>query len=370
MEIPFLSLANQNGSLKGDILQALENIIDKNWYILGENVNLFEKKYSEFNQTKHTIGVANGLDAIKIALLSLNIKQGDEVIVPSNTFIATWLAVSSVGAIIVPVEPDIETYNISPALIENAITSKTKAIIPVHLYGQACNMDEIIRIAKQNDLYIIEDNAQAQGAKYNGKITGSIGDINATSFYPGKNLGAMGDGGAITTNDNELAERARIIRNYGASKKYHHETIGFNSRLDEMQAAVLNVKLGYLDEWTKERQQIADRYKKQLKNVGDLVFPTVTPGATHVYHLFVVRTAHRDKLNAFLSAKGIGTLIHYPIPAHLQNAYKELGYKKGDFPIAENLSDTILSLPLYPGLTEEQIIYICDQIKAFYNFRL
>lgn len=367
MNIPFLSFESQNREIKTQVLQAVEEVFDSQWYILGQSVKNFEAAYAEFNQTNFCVGVANGLDALHIALKALDIQEGDEVIVPSNTYIATWLAASFVGAIPVPVEPNPKTYNIDPAKIEAAITAKTKVIMPVHLYGQACEMDEIMRIAQKHNLYVVEDNAQSQGATYNGKVTGSFGDINGTSFYPGKNLGALGDAGAITTNNEELALKAQTLRNYGSQKKYYNEVIGHNSRLDELQAAILSVKLPRLMEWTEERITVADHYQKHLQNVGDIILPELASGASHVYHLYVIRTKKRDELQAFLNNNGIGTLIHYPVPPHLQKAYNHFGYQKGAFPIAEELAETCLSLPMYPGLTEEQIIQICDIIKQFFD---
>ena len=366
MKVPFLSFDESNARIKEQILAAFENFFDSGWYILGEQVRKFEEKYAQFNMVNHSVGVSNGLDALHIALKSLGIKEGDEVLVPSNTYIATVLAVSYVGATPVFVEPDIETYNINPERMVEKITPRTKAIIPVHLYGQACNMEAIMNIAQKYSLVVVEDNAQAHDATFNNKPTGSWGNINATSFYPGKNLGALGDAGAVTTNDDQLAQQARTLRNYGSSKKYHNEVVGFNMRLDECQAAFLSVKLDYLKEWTQQRKKIAEIYSELLQGVGDLILPKTLPGATHVYHLYVVRTAKRDALQDFLNREGVGTLIHYPIPPHLQPAYKNLGFKKGDFPIAEELAETSLSLPIWPGMQQEQIDLVVGKIKAFY----
>jgi dTDP-4-amino-4,6-dideoxygalactose transaminase len=365
MKIPFLSFESSNQQIKTDMLSSFENFFDSSWYILGQQVKQFEGEYASFNKVKYCIGVSNGLDALHIALKTLGIKAGDEVIVPSNTYIATALAVSYVGAKPVFVEPDINTYNVDPTKIESSITSKTKAIIPVHLYGQACEMEPIIAIAKKHNLFVIEDNAQSQGASYNGKLTGNWGNINGTSFYPGKNLGALGDAGAVTTNDAELARKASVLRNYGSEKKYYNEVIGYNMRLDECQAGFLSVKLKYLKEWTEQRHEIAGWYNEALKNIDDLILPSVAKNATHVYHLYVVRTIHRDNLQKYLSENGIGTLIHYPIPPHLQQAYQHLGFKKGDFPIAEKIADTCLSLPIWPGMEKEQIKIISSLIKKF-----
>ncbi len=365
MKIPFLSFEHMHRPIKHEMMKAFEQVYDSNWFIIGPAVEKFEQGYATFNNVAHCIGVSNGLDALHISLKALGIGPGDEVIVPSNTFIATVLAISYVGASPVFVEPDINTYNIDPAKIESAITKKTKAIIPVHLYGQACAMDSIMQIATKHKLYVIEDNAQAQGATYNGRLTGSIGHINATSFYPGKNLGALGDAGGITTNDELLAKQAKVLRNYGSEKKYHNEVAGFNMRLDECQAAFLNVKLKYLAEWILQRQQIASWYNQYLAKIPDVVLPAVANDATHTYHLYVIRITKRNELQKYLDEQGISTLIHYPIPPHLQKAYEHLGFKKGNFPIAEKIADTCLSLPVWPGIKEEEVVKIANCINHF-----
>lgn len=367
MNIPFLSFTRMNADVKTETLQNFEQFFDKAWYVLGEQVSRFESAYAAFNSTSHSIGVANGLDALIIALKTLNIGPGDEVIVPSNTYIASWLAVSYVGATPIPVEPRESTCNINPEGIEAALTPRTKAIMPVHLYGQCCEMDAIMAIAAQHKLFVVEDNAQSQGSTYNQKLAGSFGHINGTSFYPGKNLGAYGDAGAITTSDAALAQRAKTIRNYGSQKKYYNEELGINSRLDEVQAGFLSIKLKHLAHWNQERNAIANQYLSELSGTPNLQLPQLAIGATSVYHLFVVRHPQRDALQQFLNEKGIGTLIHYPVPPHLQQAYKPLGYQKGDFPIAERIAETCLSIPMFPGLTTEQVSYICDTIKQFCN---
>ncbi len=367
MKIPFLSFEKMNADVKQATLASFEQFFDSAWYVLGEQVKQFEKDYASFNKTEHAIGVANGLDALIIALKTLNIGEGDEVIVPSNTYIASWLAVSYVGATPVPVEPRMETYNINPDKIESKITKRTKAIMPVHLYGQSCEMDAVMAIAKKHNLYIVEDNAQSQGALYNGKQTGSFGDINATSFYPGKNLGAYGDAGALTTNNEALSQRARVIRNYGSEKKYYNQELGINSRLDEVQAGFLSIKLNYLPNWNVERNTIAKWYFEALSGTKNLVLPVIAGNATSVFHLFVIRTDNRNQLQDFLTEKGIGSLIHYPVPPHLQQAYHNLHYKEGDFPIAEEIANTCLSLPMFPGMTAGQVDYICNTIKQFLN---
>ena len=367
MTIPFLSFSGMHDPLKTEISKAFEKVYDSHWYIMGNSLKEFEKNYAAYSKTSYSVGVANGLDALIIALKVLNIGPGDEVIVPSNTYIASWLSVSYVGATPVPVEPVEGTFNINPDLIEAAITSKTKAIMPVHLYGQSCEMDKIMAIANKHKVFVVEDNAQSQGARCNNKLTGSFGDINATSFYPGKNLGALGDAGAITTTSEELYNKACVIRNYGSQKKYYNEIKGINSRLDELQAAILDVKLKHLNHWNAERVEIAGKYNQLLSGVGDVQLPMVSANCTHVYHLYVIRTKKRDQLQEFLSKNNIGTLIHYPIPPHLQQAYTEMNFKKGQFPLAEAMAETCLSLPLYPGLKSEQVDFVAKKIKEFYK---
>ncbi len=364
--IPFLNFSPMHLAIRTEMQQAFQNVYDSNWFVLGKSVEAFEKEYAAFNQVPHAIGVSNGLDALHLALKALGVGPGDEVIVPSNTYIATLLAASYVGATPVLVEPDPVTYNISPANIEAAITSKTKAIMPVHLYGQACEMEAIMAIAKKHNLFVVEDNAQAHGAAFKGKLTGSWGHANGTSFYPGKNLGALGDGGAVTTNEEAIAHKVKVLHNYGSEKKYHNEVIGYNMRLDEMQAAFLSVKLKHLMEWTNQRQQVAGWYNEALKGLDDLILPVTYTHATHVYHLYVIRTQRRDALQKHLSENGIGSLIHYPIPPHLQPAYASLGFEKGDYPIAEEIADTCLSLPLWPGMSIEQVEIVAKAANSFF----
>jgi dTDP-4-amino-4,6-dideoxygalactose transaminase len=365
--IPFLNFEPMHKLIRSEIMQSFQDVYDSNWFVMGKKLEEFENEYAAFNNTNYSIGVSNGLDALHLALRALNVTKGDEVIVPSNTYIATALAASYVGAIPVFVEPDANTYNINPANIEAAITSKTKVIMPVHLYGQSCDMDAIMAIAKRHNLFVVEDNAQAHGATFNGKITGSFGNANGTSFYPGKNLGALGDAGAVTTNDETIAKKIAMLRNYGSEKKYHNEEIGFNMRLDEVQAGFLSIKLRHLNEWTNQRKEIAKQYSDALKNVGDLVLPAVHANATHVYHLYVIKTKKRNGLQKHLSEKGIGTLIHYPIPPHLQRAYQSLGFKKGSFPIAEELAENCLSLPIWPGMTLDQVNIVAETIKQAFK---
>lgn len=354
-------------SIHKDIEAAFNRVYASNWFVLGEEVKSFDIAYAQFNQVKNAIGVSNGLDALYLALKACGVQQGDEVIVPSNTYIATALAASYIGAKPVFVEPRLDTYNINPELIEQAITTKTKAIMPVHLYGQACEMEAITQIAEKHGLKVIEDNAQAHLATYKGKLTGSWGHANGTSFYPGKNLGALGDAGAVTTNDDVIADQIRVLRNYGSRVKYENEIIGHNMRLDELQAAFLKVKLNNLAAWTKQRNEIAAWYIDALKGIGDLVLPYTHPYATHAYHLFVVRTHKRNELQQYLTENGIGTLIHYPIPPHLQKAYSHLNHGKGDFPIAEEIANTCLSLPIWPGMIETEVQIVSEAIRRFYE---
>ena len=364
MRIPFVTFKPLENELDEDIRDAFERVYMRSWYIEGEEDDAFEKAFAEYCSSKYCIGVGNGLDALFLALKALGVKEGDEVIVPSNTYIATALAVTYVGASPVFVEPDIKTFNIDPNRIENAITKKTKAIMPVHLYGQACDMDPIMEIAKKYNLYVVEDCAQAHGATYKGKVVGSFGNAAGFSFYPGKNLGALGDAGAIVTNDERIANKIRALGNYGSDYKYHHIYQGNNSRLDELQAAFLAVKLPYLDKVNMERRRIANMYLKGIKN-KTVILPYIPKYTTPVWHIFSVRCKRRKELEKFLQNAGIGTNKHYPIPIHLQKCYRGLGFKKGDFPIAEEISDTQLSIPMYYGMTDEEIQYVIDTINAF-----
>lgn len=362
--INFLDLKKLNSLYQPEINAAIAKVLDSGWYVLGHEVSAFEEEFAKYCQVKHCIGVANGLDALHLILRAYNIGPGDEVIVPANTFIATWLAVSHTGAKPVPVEPDEQTYNINPSLIQAAITPRTKAIIPVHLYGQPAAMDAINMIAHKNGLRVIEDAAQAHGARYHGKRVGSLGDAAGFSFYPGKNLGALGDGGAITTNDNDLAELLRKLRNYGSSIKYHHDVLGFNSRLDEIQAAVLRVKLKYLDQDNENRRKVAAIYIEKLQNL-ELILPQVLEGTEPVWHLMVVRTKNRTALQAVLTNANIGNLVHYPIACHQQLAYA--GETWPPLPLSEVLSNQILSLPIAPYLEDLEVNQVIDAIKKYIN---
>lgn len=367
MKVDFLNFKGMHDPIRSEVLSAIATVYDSNWYIQGNELKSFEKEYAEFNNVKHSVGLSNGLDGLYLAIKSLGIGKGDEVIVPSNTYIASLIAVSLNEATPVLVEPNIHTYNIDATKIKAAITKNTKAILPVHLYGQTCDMQIIMEIAQEHNLFVIEDNAQAHGATWNGKLAGSWGHINATSFYPGKNLGALGDAGAITTNDETLAKAVEMYRNYGSQTKYYNEVIGHNMRLDELQAAVLSVKLKYLNSWTKQRQELALRYLHNLMSLKEIQLPFTDPNATHVYHLFVIRTKQRNELQKFLSENNIGTLIHYPVPPHLQQAYKTMNFSIGDFPIAEEIANTCLSLPLWPGMSFEMVDYVSNKIIEFYN---
>ena len=364
--IPFLNLRDSYLELKPEIDAAVARVLDSGWYILGPEVEAFEHEYAEYCQAEHCVGLADGLDALYLSLKAMGVGPGDEVIVPSNTYIATWLAVSQCGAVPVPVEPDERTYNINPELIEAAITKRTKVILPVHLYGQTADMDPILTIAKKHGLYVLEDGAQAHGAEYKGRKIGAHGDIVTWSFYPGKNLGALGDGGAITTNNAELADKIRVLRNYGSRLKYVNEVQGCNSRLDPIHAAALRVKLKYLDEWNARRAVLAEQYLEGLQN-SDLVLPFVPEWAKPAWHLFVVRTKQRDTLQKYLEQNGVGSLIHYPIPPHKQVAYAEMKFVPDAFPLANAMADEVLSLPMGPQLSilqVEQVIHKLQGLRA------
>ena len=351
--IPFLDLKAPYLELKQELDEAIARVVSSGWFIGGCEVDQFEADYAQYCGAGYAVGVANGLDALHLALRAMDVGPGDEVIVPSNTYIATWLAVSQCGATPIPVEPDAHTYNIDPALIEAAITPRTKVILPVHLYGQPADMDPILVVARKHNLRVLEDGAQAHGARYKGQRLGAHGDAVAWSFYPGKNLGAMGDGGAVTTNDAQLADRLRVLRNYGSRVKYVNEVQGYNSRLDPLQAAILRVKLAHLDEWNARRRVIAQLYHAGLADSG-LTLPHVPDWAESVWHLYVVQYPQRDALQQMLADAGVGSLIHYPIPPHLQKAYIDAGLKTGAFPLAESMANQVLSLPVGPNMTHEQ----------------
>lgn len=355
--IPFLDLKAPYLELKQELDEAIARVVSSGWFIGGPEVDQFEEEYATYCGATHAVGVANGLDALHLALRAMDVGPGDEVIVPSNTYIATWLAVSQCGATPVPVEPDARTYNIDPALIEAAINPRTKVVLPVHLYGQPADMDPILAIARKHGLRVLEDGAQAHGARYKSKRLGAHGDAVAWSFYPGKNLGAMGDGGAVTTNDAQLADRIRVLRNYGSRVKYVNEVQGYNSRLDPLQAAIVRVKLAHLDDWNARRSAIAARYQQGLTDCG-LILPHVPDWAEPAWHLYVVQHPQRDALQKALADAGVGTLIHYPIPPHLQGAYGDLGLGKGEMPISERMHEVVLSLPMSPSMKLEQAIQV------------
>jgi len=361
--IPFLDLLAPHVELRREIDDAIARVLDSGWYILGAEVDAFEADYAAYCGTAHAVGVANGLDALHLTLRAMGVASGDEVIVPSNTYIATWLAVSQCGATPVPVEPVENTYNIDPERIEAVITPRTRVILPVHLYGQPADLDPIVEIARRHGLRVLEDGAQAHGARYKGRRIGAHGDAVAWSFYPGKNLGALGDGGAVTTDDAELADRVRVLRNYGSRAKYVNEVKGYNSRLDPMQAAVLQVKLGHLDEWNARRKAIAGCYAEGLAQSG-LTLPHVPNWADPAWHLFVVRSPARESLQARLSTAGIVTLIHYPIPPHRQAAYAEAGFALGAFPLASRMADEVLSLPIGPHLAMSDVDKIVEAVRG------
>lgn len=360
--VPFLDLGRLHQSIRSPLEEAYRRVVDSGWFIMGPELDAFEAEFANYSEVKHCIGVGNGLEGLHLLLRAYDIGRGDEVIVPSNTFIATWLAVTECGATPVPVEPRIDTHNIDPAMIANAITSRTRAIMPVHLYGQTADMDPINAIAAKHSLVVIEDAAQAQGARYKGRRAGSLGHAAATSFYPGKNLGALGDGGAVLTNDDAIAEKVKQLRNYGSKVKYQHDLAGYNSRLDEMQAAFLRVKLAVLDEWNARRREVADRYSKLLSD-ADTVAPTVPQYAEPVWHLYVIRGKRRDALKLHLEQKGISTVIHYPIPPHKQACYQ--GFRGHNLPIAELLAAEVLSLPMSPKLQIAEVEHVVSEIISF-----
>lgn len=364
MKVPFVSFLPMERILNDELREAFDRVFKASWYIGGKEDEAFEKAFAEYCDIKYCVGVGNGLDALMLALKAMEIGEGDEVIVPSNTYIATALAVTYVGATPVFVEPKLSTFNIDSGRIEEAITERTKVIMPVHLYGQACDMDSIMEIAGKHGLRVLEDCAQAHGATYKGRKVGTFGDAAGFSFYPGKNLGALGDAGAVVTNDMGLAERVRILGNYGSDYKYHHILKGNNSRLDELQAAFLAAKLPSLEKMNNERRRIAGRYLTEIKN-EKVILPTVPEDMVPVWHIFGIRCTERETLEKFLNDREISTNKHYPIPIHLQECYKDLGFTQGDFPIAEEISSTELSLPMYYGMTNEEIDYVIYTINRW-----
>lgn len=367
MKVPFVDLNRVHNPLREELNQAINRVINDNSYILGKEVEEFEKNFAAYCDVGYAAGVSTGTDALELILRGLGIENGDEVIVPANTFIATASAIVSAGAKPVLVDCD-EDYNIDATKIESAITSKTKAIVPVHLYGKPAHMNKIMEIAKKHNLKVIEDACQAHGAKYDGEKAGSFGDAAAFSFYPAKNLGAFGDAGIAVSNDKELIEKIKMLRNYGQSKKYHHNFFAFNRRMDTIQAAILNIKLKHLDEWNEQRRKIASIYSRGLENLKGIVeIPKEDKNKEHIYHLYVIRTEKREELQNFLKEKGIDTGIHYPLPIHLQEAFRHLGYKEGDFPRTEEYAKQILSLPVFPGMADEEAKNVVNEIKSFFD---
>ncbi|MFQ7575295.1 MAG: DegT/DnrJ/EryC1/StrS family aminotransferase [Lachnospira sp.] len=365
MKVPFATFEPMHNEIRKELDEAYKRVMDSNYFIQGNECKQFEQEFADYCGAKHCVGVATGLDAIYLILKAMDIKTGDEVIVPSNTFIATALAVSYTGATPVFVEPEIDTYNIDVTRIEEKITPNTKAIIAVHLQGRPADMDAVNEIAKKHGLKVLEDAAQAHGTKYKGRRVGALSDAAAFSFYPGKNLGALGDGGCVVTNDDDIASKVRALGNYGSDYKYHHIYQGTNSRLDEMQAAFLRVKLPCLEKWNDARKQVAERYLSEIKN--PLIKLPVAPDKDydHIYHVFVIRCDRRDELEKYLNDKGIGTVKHYPIPMHMQKAYESLNIPEGSLPIAEEISRTVLSIPMYYNMTDEEISYVIDAVNNF-----
>lgn len=363
MNVPFLNLKAAYEEIRSELEEAVIRSLRSGYYIGGPELERFEQNYASYCGSRHCIGVANGLEALHLSLRALEIGPGDEVIVPSNTFIATWLAVTECGAICVPVEPLEETYNLDPDRIAKAVTARTKAIMPVHLYGQPADLDRIFAVAREYDLPVIEDAAQAHGALYKGDRIGHRGDLAGWSFYPGKNLGALGDAGAITTNDDMLAHKLRLLRNYGSGERYRHEIRGYNSRLDPVQAAILDVKLRHLDRWNERRRAIAEHYSEHFDNC-QLAIPKVPDWATPSWHLYCIRHSARDRLRAALATAGVETLIHYPNPPHVQDAYRDLGLTEGSLPMAERMAAELISLPIDPTMTDEQVHWVVHSVKA------
>lgn len=363
--ISFLDLNRLHEPIRAHLDSAYRRVMDSGWFIMGPELEAFETEFARYCEVKHCVGVGNGLEALRLLLSAYGVGPGDEVIVPSNTFVATWLAVTQCGATLVPAEPDAHTYNIDPSCIERAITSRTKAIIPVHLYGQPADMDPINALAAKHGLIVIEDAAQAQGARYNGRRVGSLGHAAATSFYPGKNLGAFGDGGAVLTNDLAIAEKVRRLRNYGSTVKYRHDVAGYNSRLDEMQAAFLRVKLGVLDEWNSLRRGVAERYSSLLSATPDIVVPTTLKCVEPVWHLYVIRTRQRDEMRSHLERSGVATVIHYPIPPHRQACYS--GFGENVCPVADQLANEVLSLPMCSYLDSADVSYVANAVLKFHT---
>ncbi len=367
MQVPFIDLKKLHEPIKEEIASAIQNVIDGNAFILGKAVSDFEEDFAKAHDVKYCVGVSSGTDANHLALWAAGITSGDEVIMPANTFIATAWGATLCGAIPVFADCDDKSYNIAAASVEEKITPRTKAIVAVHLYGQAADLDLLREIAEKYNLVLVEDAAQSHIAEYKNKYVGGLSNLSSFSFYPGKNLGAFGEGGAVTTNDEEAAARVRMLRDHGSSKKYYHEIYGHNYRMEGIQGAVLGVKLKYLEKWTENKRAAAQNYTDQLKGIPEIKLPVEMPYNRHVYHLFVIQAEERNKLQNFLNENGISTGLHYPIPLHLQKCFEKLNYKRGDFPVSEKLADNCLSLPLYPDITNDQIEYVCEKIKHFFK---
>jgi dTDP-4-amino-4,6-dideoxygalactose transaminase len=365
--LPFLNLSWQHDQVEEAVKNAFTRVYDRNWFILGKEVDAFENEFAVYSNTPHCVSVGNGLDALTLSLRACGLQKGDEVLVPAHTYLATWLAVLRAGAVPVAVDADPSTYNVDVEKITEKIGPRSKVILPVHLYGQACNMTRIDEISRQYGLIVVEDNAQSHGAMWRQKRTGSFGTLAATSFYPTKNLGALGDGGAVTTFNDDFARFIKANRNYGFGKKNNATYRGINSRLDEIQAAILRVKLLYLEEWNDRRRQIANVYLDRLRDISDLGLPLADKEALHVYHLFVIQSDKRDLLKEHLAKLGIETLIHYPVPPHMQAAFADLTFMEGDFPIAERIARRALSLPLWPGMTVSEVERVCDAVRGFFS---
>lgn len=364
VSVQFLDLGAVYAELREEIDEAVQRVLSSGWFLLGEELEGFEEEYARFCGARHALGISNGLDALHLILRAMDIGPGDEVIVPSNTFIATWLAVTQAGATPVPVEPDPVTFNLDPERVEAAVTARTRAIIAVHLYGQPADMDPIVEIARRRGLRVVEDAAQSQGARYRGRRTGALGDAAAWSFYPAKNLGALGDSGGVTTDDDELAARIRGLRNYGSSVKYVHDVPGYNNRMDEIQAAVLRVKLRHLDEWNARRARVADTYLRELAGSA-LRLPVVPEWADPAWHVFVVRSADRDGLQRHLREEGVGTVVHYPVPPHLQGAYASMGRGLGSYPVSEAIHREVLSLPIGPHMSDDDVAAVVRAVQRW-----
>lgn len=365
MDIPLVDLKRQCYRIKNEVDEKIREVLESGRFILGENVKAFEKEFARYCGVKHAVGVASGTDALILCLKALGVSNGDEVVTVPNTFVATIDAISHNGATPIFVDIESETYTMKTSDVAQKITERTKVVLPVHLYGHSVDMDPLLEIAEENNLYVVQDACQAHGADYKNRKVSSLGDCVCFSFYPSKNLGAYGDGGVVLTNEEEIAERIRMLRDYGQKEKYKHTFIGYNSRLDEMQAAILRVKLKYLDKWIEERRRNAKKYNKMLSEMHDVTPPKERSYAKHVYYLYVIRTRRRNDMQKWLSYKGISTGIHYPVPVHLQEAYRHLGLREGDFPVVEECSREILSLPMFPELTENEIRYVCQSIKEF-----